>query len=104
MVTYPIHVNRSSYQGNDPKKVAQRITYNRDAKVLEDHINEQIKNGKTGTFLYSTIAHELEMSRDRVQEILFSVDCGHNGFTVKDISDERYLNMTKDFKDMSESE
>jgi hypothetical protein len=84
MVKYPVSVDRSSYRGNDPKKRAKAAQYNRDAAMLEQHINDQIKSGKTGIFLYSTIAREVGLDRQYVEKILFSVDCGHNGFTVVD--------------------
>jgi len=82
MVTYPIRVERTSYRGADPKKGAKAADYNRDAAMLEEHINAQIRNGKLGVFHYSTIAHEVGLPEKRVSQILFSVDCGHNGFTV----------------------
>ena len=50
--------------------------------MLEGHINEQIKNGKSGVFHYFHIAKEVGLPVERVAEILFTVDCGHNGFTV----------------------
>jgi hypothetical protein len=82
MVTYPIRVERTSYRGSDPKKRAKAAEYNRDAAMIEEHINNQIRCGKLGVFHYSTIAHEVRLDEKRVSKILFSVDCGHNGFTV----------------------
>jgi hypothetical protein len=82
MAQYPIFVGRSEYRGRDPKKLVKAEQYNRDAAMLEEHINEQIKRGKTGSFLYSLIAREVGLPEKRVAEILFSVDCGHRGFTV----------------------
>ena len=88
MVSYPIYVKRSGYSGRDPKKLQKAIEYNRVATMLEEHINAQIKSGKTGVFLYSTIAREVGLSIECVREILFSVDCGHNGFTVSEVGDQ----------------
>ena len=88
MVRYPITVGRSSYRGNTPKGRQKAAEYNRDAAMLETHINNQIKNGQTGIFSYSTIAREVGLSVERVTEILFTVDCGHTGFTVVGDSNE----------------
>jgi hypothetical protein len=88
MVRYPITVARSDYRGRNPAKLRKAAEYNQDAAMLEDHINEQIKNGKTGVFHYATIASEVGLSVERVSKILFSVDCGHNGFTVVGESDK----------------
>ena len=78
-----IEVQRSCYRGKDEKKFAAHMAYNRDANLLENHINQQITNGETGTFLYANIAREVGLSRERVTEILFSVECGSNGFTIR---------------------
>ena len=82
MVRYPIHVELRRYRGADPKKRAKIAAWDRDAAMLEQHINDQIRAGKTGVFHYSRIAHEVGLKEKRVSEILFSVDCGDNGFTV----------------------
>jgi len=57
--------------------------FNEDAAMLETHVNEQIKNGKTGVFDYYIIAGEVGLTVKRVRDILFSVACGHNGFQVQ---------------------
>jgi hypothetical protein len=82
MVTYPIFVERKTYRGRDARKCANVAQYNRDAAMLEEHINEQIRGGKFGVFYYAKIASEVRLPERRVRDILFSVDCGHNGFTV----------------------
>lgn len=82
MITYPIIVERSVYRGSDPRRLSEHGEYNRDASILEDHVNEQLRTGKTGVFSYSVIAQELGMDRERVKRILYSVGCGDNGFTV----------------------
>lgn len=86
MVEYPIRVARSSYHGQDAEKRLKASDYNRDAALLEDHINAQIKNGKRGVFRYSIIAHELGMDHERVAKILYCVACGDNGFTIAEDS------------------
>jgi hypothetical protein len=46
MITYPVRVARSSYSGRDSKKREAASEFNRDAVLLENHINDQIKSGK----------------------------------------------------------
>ena len=88
MVRYPISVRRSSYRGHTRNGLQKAAEYNRDAAMLETHINDQIRNGQTGIFSYSTSAREVGLSVERVTEILFTVDCGHTGFTVVSNSNE----------------
>ena len=78
-----LEVQRSSYGGKNAKKFTEHMAYNRDADLIKNYLNKQIKNGKTGTFLYAHIAHEVGLSRERVAELLFSIDCGSNGFTIR---------------------
>ncbi|HEX2207000.1 MAG TPA: hypothetical protein VHG93_04910 [Longimicrobium sp.] len=84
MKIYPISVPRKPYRGrNDSmrRKVAQ---YNDDAAVLEEYLNERIEADPAPVqeYLYGFIARDVGMSVARVTEILFGVDCGHNGLTV----------------------
>jgi len=78
-----IEIQRSSYGGKDAKKFAEHMAYNHDVDLLEKHINRQINNGETGVFLYAKLAKEVGLSRERVTEILYLIDCGSNGFTIK---------------------
>lgn len=81
-VEYPINVGRDNYSGSDQKKIEKRVEYNSIALKLEHYINKQIEQGKRGRFLYSDIARETGVDINLVRSILFSVDCGHNGFTI----------------------
>jgi hypothetical protein len=45
--------------------------------------------------LYWTIAADVNMTVERVREILFAVDCGHNGLTVAK-SEEAWKKMIED--------
>jgi hypothetical protein len=58
--------------------------YNEDAAALEAYLNEQIEADPDPIqeYLYGLIAPDVGMSVARVAEILFGVDCGHNGLTV----------------------
>lgn len=82
MAHYPIHVKRKSYNGNDPKKIAARNEWNRDAMELEKITNELIKKRGNDRYDYSEIARLAGFEEERVVEIMFSVDCGHSGFTI----------------------
>ena len=82
MVHYPIQVRRKHYAGHNQSKLQEAVWFNNDAARLEDHINFQIRNGKTGAFFYATIAKEVGIPVERVRDILFSLDCGYHGFTV----------------------
>lgn len=85
MVTYPISVPRKTYMGSKPVTQVKTNEYNRIAGELERYINKQIEEQEEGTktYLYyriaSTTGHPLKL----VREILFGVDGGHNGFTVR---------------------
>ncbi len=82
MVSYPIRVERKSYRGSDPKKQRKVAERNRIAAELEKYINSQIVKDGGGVYLYGFIAHETGYDEKLVREICFSIDCGHNGFTV----------------------
>jgi hypothetical protein len=82
MVKYPIHVERDGYRGRDPRKLRKSQDYNDDARMLEEFVNREIEENGPGQFLYGTIARAVGLSKERVQQIMFSVDCGHNGFVV----------------------
>jgi hypothetical protein len=82
--TYPIHVARSNYRGADTKKRAKASAYNRDAATLEAHVNELLKAqiAPVQVYLWMELAQATGLSYDRVAELGFSIDGGHNGFTA----------------------
>lgn len=95
MVTYPISVPRKFYKGSKSNIRNKISEYNRIASELEDLINSKI-NSKIEKYkkdtssqsdyyqiLYYQIAAETNYDIDLITEILFGVDCGHNGFTVR---------------------
>ena len=87
MVIYPIRVKRKQYRGMNPREQEKTRNYNELAKVLEGYINEKIKEDESEVqqYIYGNIASDLNLEIAEVREILFSVDCGHNGFTVKKV-------------------
>jgi hypothetical protein len=85
MVTYPVQVPRKSYRGSDQRRLLKVITHNRVAAELERYINGRIQSRaeETQTFLYYEIAAETGCPKDLVRDVLFGVDGGHNGLTVR---------------------
>lgn len=84
MKIYPIHVHRSAYRGSNAAKRRRASEYDADAMRLERYLNLQIEADPSPIqqFIYGFIASRVGMSEGRVREILFRVDCGHNGLTV----------------------
>ncbi|MEX0837493.1 MAG: hypothetical protein WD101_04115 [Gemmatimonadota bacterium] len=84
MPSYPIEVPRKGYGGTDSRLRREAEEFNRDAAILERHINETfVASGQhRKQFLYGYIAIDTGIPQDRVRDILFTVDCGHNGFSV----------------------
>ena len=84
MVTYPVHVPRKGYSGGKAAIRQKVVMRNRIAAELERHINEKIaeREEETQVYLYYEIARDTGYDVETVKDILFGVDCGHNGFTV----------------------
>ena len=84
MVTYPVRIPRKHYRGSK-SNIRQKVDeQNRIACELEKYINEKIEKQahEFHSYLYYEIASETGYDLKTVEEILFSVDCGNNGFTV----------------------
>jgi hypothetical protein len=84
MKVFPIHVPRQRYHGSNASKRRKMIDYNLDAERLEKYINDrtQADPSPIQQYIYGFIAPEVSLPLERVREILFGVDCGHNGLTV----------------------
>lgn len=84
MVTYPLHITRSSYRGADPKKRKKAIEQNRIAAELEAHINVRIQTqlAPIHIYLYYQIAADTGYSEKTVRDLCFGIDGGGNGFTA----------------------
>jgi hypothetical protein len=84
LVTYPIHVRGASYRGADPRKREKAASQNRIASELEAHINALLKaqTRPIQQYLYHEIADATGHSIQKVRELCFSIDGGHNGFTA----------------------
>ena len=79
-----LRISRETYRGSNSSLRAKAIEYNRTAALLENHVNEQFTGcpNNIQQFFYGSIAREMCLSEELVCEILFGVDCGHNGLTV----------------------
>lgn len=84
MKTYPVHVARSGYRGNDPKKRAKAAAHNRDAALLESCANELLKKQTDAVQVYhwAELANASGLPHERVAELGYSIDGGSNGFTA----------------------
>ena len=84
MKSYPIDIGFHPYGGRDPPKVAKQQEYNRLARRIETWLNDQLAVRPDGVygFLNHEIARALGEDRDAVADVVFSIDCGHNGVTL----------------------
>ncbi|HUU53117.1 MAG TPA: hypothetical protein VMW44_00585 [Candidatus Bathyarchaeia archaeon] len=85
MVTYPVHVHGKTYRGKKDKLKQEAIEYNRLAGELESYINKKVDESDEYELIiiYDSIAAKLHLPLDLVREILYSVDGGDNGITVR---------------------
>jgi hypothetical protein len=99
MKVFPIRVPRHPYRGNDEAKKRKRAEYNQDAATLETYLNEKIAADAAPIqqFIYGYIAPDVGLPEQRVREILFAVDTGHNGLTVAK-SQQAYTDFMSDTK------
>ena len=84
MVSYPIHISRDNYRGQDPRKRQKAADHNRDVAELERKINDMLREQKEPIKVYSwlAIASETGFAYSFVQKVGYSIDCGSNGFTA----------------------
>jgi hypothetical protein len=84
MVSFPISVPRDGYRGNDRRRRQKQQQYNEVAKECEEYLNRTIaaNPAETQVYYYAYIAGDLNLSVEDVRDVLFAVDCGHNGLTV----------------------
>jgi hypothetical protein len=89
MKVFPIHVPRSLYRGSKQSLRQKAADYNRDAAHLEKYLNDRIQASPSPIqqYIYGSIAPDVGLPLERVREILFGVDSGHNGLTVAKTAD-----------------
>ena len=84
MVQYPVSVPRRGYRGSNLNTLGKVKEHNRVAQLLEDYINNRVKESVDGVvqLAYGNIAHALSQPENLVRDILIGVDGGHNALTV----------------------
>jgi hypothetical protein len=85
MVSFPVSVPRDGYRGNDPRRRRKQQRHNEVARECEEYLNRKIAEdaAETQVYHYSSIARDLNLFLEDVRNVLFAVDCGHNGLTVR---------------------
>lgn len=83
MKVFPIRVPRKSYKGSKDFLRCKRAEYNQCAARIERYLNDRIEAGPSPVqvYIYGFIAPDLELTTERVREVLSGVG-GHNGLTV----------------------
>jgi hypothetical protein len=71
--------------------VEKTVEHNQCAVRIEWYLNDRIAADPNPiqTYTYEFIALDLDLIADQAREILFGVDCGHNGLTVAKSSVKR---------------
>ena len=85
MPIYPIHVPRSGYRGNNPRFLRKAQRHNEIAKSCEEYLNRKVAEQREAVhvYLYGFMASDLGLKTDEVRNVMFAVDCGHNGITIR---------------------
>jgi hypothetical protein len=81
---FPIRVPRKQYRGSSDFLRRRTVEHNQCAVRIEQYLNDRIATDPNSiqTYTYEFITLDLDLTAEQVREILFSVDCGHNGLTV----------------------
>lgn len=84
MKTHPIYIPRNSYRGSDAKKRAKAASENRDAALMEEHVNQLLLKQEEPIRVYSwmEISQGCGLSYSTVERLGFAIDGGSNGFTA----------------------
>ena len=80
-VSYPLIIPVKPYTGKDQRKIVRYQAALDGAAKIEKYLNERYVKGQPTIFGYYEIAQDLGMSKERVRDILYPVDCGSNGIT-----------------------
>ena len=84
MVAYPVYVPPKKYSGRKENLRREMIERNRIASEIESYINKKVAESDDDKviIMYDSIAAHLGYPSSLVCDILFPVDCGHNGITI----------------------
>ena len=85
MPVYPIHVPRSRYRGNNPRLLRKAQRHNEIARTCEDYLNRKVAEQRENVhvYIYGFMASDLGLTAEEVRDVMFAVDCGHNGITIR---------------------
>ncbi len=88
---FPIRVPRKQYKGSKDSLRRKTVEHNQCAVRIERYLNDRIvaDPNPIQTYTYEFIALDLDLTAEQVREILFGVDCGHNGLMVAKSSVKR---------------
>ena len=85
MKTSPITIERQQFGGRDPRRRRKCDGYNEAVGLVEAHIARrmaQLAEGDTEEFLHVEVAKAVGLDPELVQEIMFTIDCGHNATRI----------------------
>ncbi|QND84639.1 Uncharacterized protein ChrSV_2413 [Chromobacterium vaccinii] len=84
MKRYPVYCKRDSYHGRNQTRARKAQSFNQMAVEIEAYVNalllKQIE--PVQTYDYYEISRGTGYSVEQVQTVCFSIDGGHNGFTI----------------------
>jgi hypothetical protein len=85
MPVYPIHVPRSRYRGNNPRLLRKAQRHNDIAMACEDYLNRKVAEQREDVhvYIYGFMASDLGLTTEEVRDVMFAVDCGHNGIAIR---------------------
>ena len=70
----------------------KQASFNDAALAIEQHLNRAMEPEPAGTmreFLTVDIARALHLDGELADRIVFGIDCGHNGVTIRKAGEER---------------
>lgn len=86
MKTYPVRVPRDLYSGRKDARRRKQTSFNDAAQAIEHYLNRAMEveaPGDAREFLTADIARALHLDGELTNRIVFGIDCGHNGVTIR---------------------
>ena len=86
MKTYPVRVPRDPYRGMNDARRRKQMVFNDAAQAIERYLNREMEAEPAGDareFLTADIARALHLDGELTDRIVFGIDCGHNGVTIR---------------------
>jgi len=92
MKTYPVRVPHDLYSGRNEARRRKQASFNDAAQAVERYLNQAMEAEPAGNareFLTMDIARVLHLDDDLADRVVFGIDCGHNGVTIRKAGGER---------------